>query len=137
MHYYYHELETFPDACDVLRELDQRYPLGLITNGPTDPQWRKINKFNLSEVFEVILVSGQLGIAKPDPRIFDVALEGLRVAPEEAVMVGNSLEHDHQGAMNAGVPFIWANHLGRELPEGWPEPDHVVGGFRELRDLLM
>jgi putative hydrolase of the HAD superfamily len=135
--YYEHELETFPGACEVLRELDERYPLGLITNGPTDPQWRKINKFDLSKIFEVILVSGQLGIAKPDPRIFDVALEGLRVAPEEAVMVGNSLEHDHQGAMNAGVPFIWANHLGRELPEGWPEPDHVVGSFAELRDLLL
>ncbi|UCC92631.1 MAG: HAD family hydrolase [Thermoplasmata archaeon] len=136
-YYYDHELETFPGACDVLRELDERYPLGLITNGPTDPQWRKINKFNLSEIFEVILVSGQLGISKPDPRIFDVALEGLRVAPEETVMVGNSLEHDHQGAMNAGIRFIWANHTGRALPDGWPEPDHTVGSFAELRDLLL
>ena len=135
--YYDNELETFPGACSVLKELDEMYPLGLITNGPTDPQWRKINKFKLSEIFEVILVSGQLGISKPDPRIFDVALEGLRVAPEEAVMVGNSLDHDHQGAINAGIPFIWANHQGRDLPEGWPEPDHIVGSFAELRQLLL
>ncbi len=136
-YYYDHELETFPGACEVLRELDEFYPLGLITNGPTDAQWRKINKFHLSEIFEVILVSGQLGIAKPDPRIFDVALEGLRVAPEEAIMVGNSLEHDHLGAMNAGVRFVWANHRGMDLPDGWPEPDHIVGNFAELRDLLL
>lgn len=135
--YYDHELKTFPGVCDVLRELDRVFPLGLITNGPTDAQWRKINKFRLSEIFEVILVSGQLGISKPDPRIFDVALEGLRVAPEEAIMVGNSLEHDYQGAMNAGVRFVWANHTGRELPEGWPEPDHTIGSFAELRKLLM
>jgi putative hydrolase of the HAD superfamily len=77
-----------------------------------------------------------LGIAKPDPRIFDVALEGLRVAPEDAIMVGNSLEHDHQGAMNAGIRFVWANHLGKSLPEGWPEPDHTVASFDELKDLL-
>ncbi len=135
--YYDHELETFPGACDVLKELDQRYPLGLITNGPTDPQWRKINKFNLSEIFEVILVSGQLGIAKPDPRIFDVALEGLRVAPEDAIMVGNSLQHDHQGAINAGIRFVWANHTDKPLPDGWPEPDYTVSSFGELRDLLL
>ena len=136
-YYYDHELETFPGACEVLRDLDGFYPLGLITNGPTDAQWRKINKFDLSEIFEVILISGQLGIAKPDPRIFDVALEGLRVAPEEAIMVGNSLEHDHMGAMNAGVRFVWANHRGMDLPDGWPEPDHIVGNFAELRDLLL
>ncbi len=135
--YYDQELETFPGACEVLRELDERFPLGLITNGPTDPQWSKINKFRLSEIFEVILVSGQLGIAKPDPRIFDVALEGLRVAPEEAIMVGNSLQHDHQGAINAGMRFVWANHTGKSLPDGWPEPDHTVGSFAELRDLLL
>lgn len=137
LHYYDHELETFPGACEVLRELDRIYPLGLITNGPTDPQWRKINKFNLPNIFEVILVSGQLGIAKPDPRIFDVALEGLRVAPENAIMVGNSLQHDHQGAMNAGIRFVWANHTGNDLPEGWPEPDFEIGSFSELRDLLL
>jgi len=135
--YYDQELRTFPGACEVIRELDKVYPLGLITNGPTDAQWRKIDKFRLSEVFEVILVSGQLGIAKPDPRIFDVALEGLRVAPEEAVMVGNSLQHDHQGAINAGIRFIWANHTGNELPEGWPEPDHEVRSFAELKQLLI
>ncbi len=136
-HHYDQELRTFPGACEVIRELDRVYPLGLITNGPTDAQWRKIDKFRLSEVFEVILVSGQLGIAKPDPRIFDVALEGLRVAPEEAVMVGNSLEHDHQGAMNAGIRFVWANHAGKELPDGWPEPDHEVRSFDQLRKLLL
>ena len=136
-YYYDHELETFPGACEVLRDLDELYPLGLITNGPTDAQWRKINKFDLSEIFEVILVSGQLGIAKPDPRIFDVALEGLRVAPEEAIMVGNSLEHDHLGAMNAGVRFVWANHRSEDLPDGWPEPDHIVCNFAELRELLL
>lgn len=137
LYYYDHELEMFPGACDTLRALDEVYPLGLITNGPTDAQWRKINKFDLSEIFEVILVSGQLGISKPDPKIFDVALEGLRVAPEEAIMVGNSLEHDYQGAMNADIRFIWANHLGRDLPDGWPEPAYTIGSFAELGKLLL
>ncbi len=136
-HIYDQMLRTFPNTCEVLTELDGHFPLGLITNGPTDPQWRKINRVKLSRVMEVILVSGQLGISKPDPRIFEVALEGLRVVPEEAIMIGNSLEHDHQGAMNAGIRFVWANHHGKPLPEGWPEPDYEVSSFLELRDLLL
>ena len=131
------ELRTFPGVCEVLKELDKHYPLGVITNGPTEAQWRKINKFRLPRVMEVILVSGQIGIAKPDPRIFEVMLKGLRVEPEEAVMIGNSLQHDHQGAMNAGIPFIWTNHLRRPLPEDWPEPDATVHDFAQLRDLLL
>jgi HAD superfamily hydrolase (TIGR01549 family) len=134
---YDRELRTFKGACEVLKELDENFPLGLITNGPTEAQWHKINRFRLSRIMEVILVSGQIGIAKPDPRIFQVALEGLRASPEEAVMIGNSLEHDHQGAINAGIPFIWANHLGRQLPEGWPEPMATIHNFQELRDLLL
>jgi HAD superfamily hydrolase (TIGR01549 family) len=134
---YEDKLSTFPDACDVLRRLDKHYPLGLITNGPTDAQWRKINRFRLSRIMEVILVSGQIGISKPDPRIFHVMLEGLRVDPEEALMIGNSLEHDHQGAMNAGVRFVWLNHFENPLPEGWPEPDVEVNSFRELERLLL
>ncbi len=136
-HIYDQMLRTFPGTCEVLKELDEHFPLGLITNGPTDPQWRKINKVKLPRIMEVILVSGQLGISKPDPRIFDVALEGLRVAPEEALMVGNSLEHDHQGAINAGMRFVWANHFKKALPEGWPKPDYEVHSFAELRELLL
>jgi HAD superfamily hydrolase (TIGR01549 family) len=135
--HYDRELETFPGAIEVLEELDKRFLLGLITNGPTDAQWRKINKFQLPRLMEVILVSGQLGIAKPDPKIFEVALEGLRAAPEQTVMIGNSLEHDHQGAINSGIRFVWMNHFGKEVPEGWPEPEAEVHRFVELRDLFL
>ena len=134
---YDEQLRTFPGACEVLKELDGHYPLGLITNGPPEPQWRKINKFRLSRIMEVILVSGQIGISKPDPRIFQVMLDGLRVTAQESVMIGNSLEHDHQGALNTGIPFIWANHQRKPLPEGWPEPEAEVHSFTELRKMLL
>jgi HAD superfamily hydrolase (TIGR01549 family) len=134
---YNQELRTFPDACRVLRRLDGRFELGLVTNGPTEAQWEKIDKFDLPKIMEVILVSGQIGIAKPDPRIFEVALRGLKAQPREALMVGNSLEHDHQGAMNTGIPFIWMNHSQRPLPGGWPRPEAEVSSFRELEELLL
>ncbi len=134
---YSERLRTFPQACEVLRELDPVYPLGLITNGPTEAQWQKISKFALDRLFEVILVSGMVGIAKPDPLIFQVAFKGLRSEPGTTVMVGNSLEHDYQGAINSGCRFIWANHLREPLPEGWPEPEAIIHHFDELRGLLL
>lgn len=137
MEEYYKELGTFPGACEMLRRLDSSYPLGLITNGPTEAQWIKINKFHLDRIMEVVLVSGQIGIAKPDRRIFEIAFKGLRAEPGDVVMVGNSLEHDQQGAMNAGCRFIWANHTRQTLPDGWPEPDAVIYHFDELEGLLL
>jgi len=134
---YDRSLEMFPDAMDVLVELSQAYPMALITNGPTDAQWFKINKFHLEGLFDIVLVSDQIGIAKPDPRIFQVALAGMRVRPSEAVMVGNSLEHDHWGAINSGCRFIWANLTRDPLPKGWPEPDAEIHHFTELRPLLL
>jgi putative hydrolase of the HAD superfamily len=133
---YDRSLEMFPDAMDVLVELSQAYPMALITNGPTEAQWFKINKFHLADLFEIVLVSDQIGIAKPDPRIFQVALAGMRVRPSEAVMVGNSLEHDQWGAINSGCRFIWANLTRERLPDGWPEPDAEVHSWEALRPLL-
>ena len=130
-------LPTDGTFLDLTMDFQTIYPLGVITNGPMEAQWRKINKFRLSRIMEVILVSGQIGIAKPDPRIFQVMLEGLRVTAPEAVMIGNSLEHDHQGALNVGIPFIWANHQRKPLPEGWPKPDAEVHSFDELRKILL
>ncbi len=130
-------LQTFPGAMEVLTELAAVYPMGLISNGPTDAQWFKIEKFRLDDIFDVVLVSGQIGMAKPDPNIFYVAMSGIRSEPSNTVMVGNSLEHDFKGAMNAGCRFVWADHLREPLPESWPQPAAVVNSLTELRPLFL
>lgn len=134
---YEDSLRTFPGAMETLVELEQLYPMGLISNGPTDAQWFKVEKFHLDDIFDVVLVSGQIGMAKPDPNIFFVAMAGIRSEPSNTVMVGNSLEHDFKGAMNAGCRFVWANHLREALPAGWPRPAAVVSSLPELRPLLL
>ena len=130
-------LQTFPGAMETLTELEAVYPMGLISNGPTDAQWFKIEKFHLDDIFDVVLVSGQIGMAKPDPNIFYVAMAGIRSEPSNTVMVGNSLEHDFRGAMNAGCRFVWADHLGEPLPAGWPQPLAVVNSLPELKLLFL
>lgn len=88
------------DLIQMLRQLRKNYLLSIITNGPSASQWEKIQKLNLNmtknSLFDCILVSGDLGIEKPDVRIFHAACNYLNIAPHNAVMIGDKLETDIQ-----------------------------------------
>jgi putative hydrolase of the HAD superfamily len=71
----------------------------------------------------VVVVSGDEGISKPDPRILHIALARLGVAAADAVMVGDSWAADITGAARAGIRAVWFNPLNRPMP---PEPAGVV-----------
>lgn len=117
-----------PGTTELLEALSRNVPLALLTNGPPDVQRRKLDGARLSRHFEVVVISGEAGVGKPDPRAFDMVLEGLGVQPEEAVMVGNSWERDVQGALAAGVPPLW-------ISSGSPPPGAQVS-VRQATTLL-
>lgn len=70
--------------------------MGLITNGPSNAQWEKVDKLNLKKYFDCILVSGDLPWEKPDPNIFFDACNYLGVQPRQCIMIGDKLETDIQ-----------------------------------------
>jgi putative hydrolase of the HAD superfamily len=120
--------ETFPDAAPALDALDGRYPLALVTNGASCLQREKLAASGLADRFDVVVAGGDVGAAKPDRAIFERAIEALGVAPGEAVMVGNSLEKDVEGAIALGMRAIWVDRDGAaERP--------AVATVRDLRDL--
>lgn len=80
----------------MLLTLRSFYILGLITNGPTNAQWEKIQELNLNGYFDCILVSADLPWEKPDERIFHTACKYLGVEPHRTIMVGDKLETDIQ-----------------------------------------
>lgn len=125
---------VFPDTLAALAALRPHYQLALITNGAPDLQRTKIGGSELGEWFEVMLVSGELGIGKPDPRIFAAVLDRLRLSAHQAVMVGNSLAHDIDGARAAGVGSIWLNRTSE--PASAPPPDATISSLHELPALL-
>ncbi len=96
-------LET--DAQEILALLSSRYRLGVISNGYADTQRPRLAAAGLTDYFETIVVSGEVGWAKPDSRIFAHALAGLDVPPAAALYVGDSLSHDLAGALGAGLDF--------------------------------
>ncbi|MCS6840260.1 MAG: HAD family hydrolase [Roseiflexus sp.] len=121
-----------PEAPTVLTALGARYRLGLVTNGPSWSQRSKIERFDLASYMHAIIVSEEVGVAKPDPQIFRIALNALAVAPDEALFVGDSPENDLWGAAQAGIPAIWVNRHGASLPVDAPRPIAIVEGLRDL-----
>ena len=96
-----------PDAGEVVRQLAAKYPLTIISNGFGEVQYYKFAHSGLQPLFTHILISEEVGINKPQPEIFRIALERNGVRPEEAVMVGDSYNSDIAGAKAAGIDQIW------------------------------
>ncbi len=127
---------VFAETEQVLHELKKQFRLGLLTNGAPDIQGAKIEGSNLAGFFETIIISGDHGFGKPDPRIFRLVLERLKVAPAEAVMIGDSLNRDIAGARDAGIRTIWINRYNRTLSDSHAVPDFQFTDLRELPTLL-
>lgn len=123
-------------ADEVLRKLKSGYRLGLITNGRTDIQYGIIDRLGLRDAFDCILVSEEAGVKKPDPRIFEMAVERLRVRPEECVFVGDHPRNDIEGAGRAGMRTVWIRVNQPWTPDLAVRPDYEIGRLKELLGLL-
>ena len=125
-----------PEADTILDTLGIDHVLGLVTNGAPDLQREKLAASGLESRFASTVISGELGIGKPDARIFDRALHELGVAAGDAVMVGDSLERDVAGARAAGLRSVWVDRTGMGRPPGSAVPDARVAGLGELPGAL-
>ncbi|CAN5429201.1 HAD family hydrolase [soil metagenome] len=125
-----------PNVRETLVRLSASYALGMLTNGSPDLQREKIAASGLGDFFQAIAVSGEHGIGKPRPEIFQILAEELGVSVGECVMVGNSLERDILGARNAGMRSAWLKVPGSE-EHADVEIDLAITGLAELPDLLL
>jgi putative hydrolase of the HAD superfamily len=92
---------------EVLDTLKGRYKLGIITNGYSSVQREKITTVGITDYFDDIIISGEVDFEKPDPRIFRMSCENLRVKPEEMVFIGDYYPNDIAGAIGAKIMPIW------------------------------
>ena len=108
--------------------------LAVVTNAPGGYQRKKIADLGLAADFDVVVVSGDIGVAKPDSRIFHVACDGLGLRPEEVAHVGDRLDADARGATRAGLRGIWLDrHCEEREDVGVP----VIAGLDELPEVLV
>lgn len=126
---------TYEDTFDVLDKLKGNYQLLLLTNGSPDLQQTKLDITpELRPYFDNIVISGDFGKGKPDPAIFEHALELLSVQKEEALMVGDNLMTDILGASKVGVPSVWVNRSRKEKNEVMPT--YEIAGLEELLPII-
>jgi putative hydrolase of the HAD superfamily len=111
--------------------------LAAVTNASSAHQRTKLATVGLIDTFDVLVIAEEVGMAKPDPGIFQLACARLRVRPHQAVHVGDRLDLDAAGALGAGLRAVWLDR-GRGLghPTAHPPGVHVINGLLELPHLL-
>lgn len=119
---------------ELLTRLRNHYRLALVTNGGP-AQRDKLTAAGLDGVFEHILISSELGLTKPDARIFGHALDLCAVVPQRALFIGDHLEVDILGARRAGCRSCWV-HGGRDRPRRGPQADMEIAQVLELGPLF-
>ena len=120
----------FDDVLPAFQSLDGSYKLGLLSNGNSYADRLGLQGFVSFQVFS----QDHGGIEKPDPRLFRIALQESGCRPDELLHVGDSLEYDVAGAVNAGVQAVWLNRNGgqSDAPNGTTE----ISSLRQLPQLL-
>ncbi len=113
-------------ALDYCRQ--QQIQLGVITNGPTAHQWKKVQQLGLTEWIapENIFVSAEVGIAKPSVEIFRHAEKKLALEQAQTLYVGDSYANDIVGAKDAGWQSVWLNYRQHQATENPPRYDHCL-----------
>jgi len=134
--WYWSEISIYPDSIDTIKQLRNKgIKLALITNGNAQTQWDKINRFDLSPLFDCIVVEGDLGIGKPDERIYAHALKRLEVGADEAWMVGDNFEWEVAAPQRIGIRGVWVDHKGNGVAdESSAQPFLII---KSLGDLLL
>jgi HAD superfamily hydrolase (TIGR01549 family) len=135
---YRETLRLFSDVRVFLDHAAERgIRLGLVTNAAADVQHDKLRTVGLRDAFTTIVISGEVGMAKPDPALFHLALDRLDVDPQDAWHVGDSLTTDVAGARAAGIFAVWLNRDGLlTRRDATTRPDIEVASLSEVVELL-
>ena len=124
----------FPYTKEILQYLrDSRYVLHLITNGFEKTQHNKLMFAGLKHFFNEVITSEGSGSLKPNKEIFQFALQKCKADREESIMIGDSIEVDIVGAMNAGIDQVYVNHLGIDPTV---KPTYTVNSLKELENIF-
>ena len=126
----------YDDSIDLVESLHKNYRLTIITNGLKDVQDNRIRKSIIAKYFEDVVVSEEVEVSKPDPKIFEHALNNIKHTDKSKVlMVGDSLTSDIQGGINFGIDTCWFNP-NKIVNKTEIKPTYEISNLMELKDIL-
>ena len=124
----------FDDTISTLETLVDKYKLSIISNGDGEQQREKIAKTGIEKYFSEIIISGEVGVSKPNKKIFEIAYNRLSINPEECLMIGDNYKTDIEGATNSGMKAIWVDRKSEKIEYQYTinELKQIQGSFIEL-----
>ncbi|RAP49750.1 MAG: haloacid dehalogenase [Methanosphaera sp. SHI613] len=131
-------LKLEPECFSILLYLKSKdYKVGLITNGKELKQWEKLVRLGLYPFFDDVVTSESVGVEKPNPEIYKIAMDRLDVTAGTSVMIGNSFDTDIMGAYNAGIPSMIINSdITEDQQKFMDENNYHVRKLSSLIDLM-
>lgn len=127
----------YDNSIELIETLNKSYRLGIITNGLTLVQDKRIRKSTIAKFFETIVISEEILISKPNPKIFEHTLKTIDFSDKEKVLiVGDSLSSDIQGGINFGIDTCWYNPK-KIINKTSIQPTYEISNFDEFKSLLL
>jgi HAD superfamily hydrolase (TIGR01549 family) len=106
--------KMFDDVIEALKYYrSQGFKIGIISNLAT-PYADPVYRFGFDKLVDALIFSFEVGFRKPDKQIFQIACDKVGVLPEEALMIGDSLKNDYEGAINFGMKALWLNRFNKD-----------------------
>lgn len=131
-------LSLSPEISNLLQQLRTSYKLLLLTNGAAEVQREKVQAVGCEELFDAVVVGGEHAEQKPFPSIFTLCFNTLNMEAEDCVMVGDDLNTDIQGGVNAGVrATVWISSAAGHIPDGSVKPDYTIATVLDLPGVLV
>ena len=125
-----------PHAEAVVREIAAVRPVIILTNGITAVQKSRMSRSPIAPLIAGMIISQEVGISKPRPEIFELALGQLGMAKDEVLMIGDGIASDVIGANNAGIDICWFNPHGKTLPPG-VHAEYEIADIRDCVDIAL
>lgn len=125
---------VFDYTFEILQYLkNKRYNLHVITNGFEKTQWSKLNNSGLAHFFKHVITSEGSNYVKPSQEIFEFAVNKANTTLMESIMIGDNLDADIQGALNAGMDNIFVNHINAKP---YISPTYTVTHLKQIENIL-
>jgi HAD superfamily hydrolase (TIGR01549 family) len=122
---------------NAVRRLAENYRLGLLSNfDDSQTGWEIMADTGVKDKFEAIIISADLRLRKPNPKIFERMLTMLNLAAPDVLFVGDTPHHDVGGAKAVGMSAAWISRHALPLPDGVAQPDFIIRDLAELPDVL-
>jgi putative hydrolase of the HAD superfamily len=125
-------LQLYPDVQQVLEELKPNYRMGIVSDAQSCFALPEIKATGLAEYFDPVVISGSDGYRKPDPRLFEKALDLMKLKASQVIYVGNDMYRDIHGAQRAGIKTIFVNSNQGEKQYEDVKPDYFAHFFKDV-----